>query len=86
MALSWGAQSIEKTCRHAERRLERLCEPSRSEESLKETRAEAVGVMARTSHQTASARYSQRFFTAVRSQSLLTFVQNDGVFFRFSRA
>ncbi len=24
---------------------------------------------------------SQRFFTAVRSQSLLTFVQNDGAFF-----
>ena len=31
----------------------------RSEESLTETRAEAAGVIARTSHQTASARYFQ---------------------------
>jgi hypothetical protein len=35
----------------------------RSEESLKVKRAEAVRSMEHTSHQTASARYFQRFFT-----------------------
>ena len=38
----------------------------RSEESLTVPRAEAVGVIARTSHQTASAHYFQRFFTPRR--------------------
>ena len=75
-----------KTGRHPERSSGSL-RTGRSEGSLTVKWAEAAGVVAPAFHQTASARYFQRCFTAFRPRlrPRRNSVQHDGVFFRRAR-